>query len=94
MPEETVTIELDGKFTGWTAEMDADPDWGTAQAFAKGTVDGITEGIVRTLKSWTFKDREGKGVPANAEGIKRVPRRAIIALTNAYMDAYKSLPNS
>ena len=92
--EETITIRLSGRWEGWTAEMDADPDWGTTWGMQSGTYFGVTGSILRNCRSWTFRDKTGAIAPLTEEGIKTVSRRAILALAEKYSEEYQALPKN
>lgn len=91
--EETVVVKLEAPFAGWEATMVADPEWGYLECLDSGDARVMTAGMAKCLRGWNWRDREGKALPATAEGISRAPRRAVVQLLNKYGDLYRALPN-
>lgn len=93
MPEETVTVNLEKPFAGIEVVLTADPEWRFIESLDSSDARYITFGLAGCIKSWNFKDREGKDLPATAEGIRQLPRRAVLQIINKYGDLYRALPN-
>lgn len=93
----TIRVELEGRYAGWWADCDDDPDWaflddvsGALQSGAFGQV-GLT--ILRVVADWNFTDKAGALLPVTEEGLRRVPARAVLELANAYLRRWGQLPN-
>jgi hypothetical protein len=90
---ETITVTLEGKYAGWRADCDADPDWGTLAALQSGNFDRIGTALLRCVRSWTFQGRDGQPAALTPDGLATVPGRALIQLANDYATAWAQLPN-
>lgn len=95
MPEalDTTTIRLDGRYAGWEAVMDADPSWGSCQGMQSGLYSGVSAAMLENCRSWNFRAKGGDPAALTAEGIKLVPRGAMLALAAKYQEFYQALPN-
>ncbi len=91
--EATITLTLTGQFAGWSAEMDADPEWATLEEFASEDIPRISAELVRVVKTWNFRDRNGEELPVSVKALSKVPMRAIVQLIKLYQDSFKQLPN-
>lgn len=91
--DETITVRLDGRYAGWEAEMDADPDAGVFADFDSGKVDTVYGAMARVLLRWNFRDKAGHEVPPTADGIRRTSFRALAALMQEYGRGFRALPN-
>lgn len=96
-PAETITIELDPPYAGWRAACDADPDWGflddLSGALQGGRLGLIGTALLRCVRSWNFRARDGSPAPLTPEGLRTVSARAIVALATAYAKWWYELPN-
>lgn len=93
----TIRVELEGRYAGWWADCDDDPD-GAFLADLSGFIStgqfGPTfDALLRVVVGWNFQDKAGHVAPTTAEGIRSVPARALIALAKSYMQAWSQLPN-
>lgn len=94
MDTETITVKLDGKYEGWTAEMDADPEVSVMIAFQSGQFVGILGGLASVLRGWNFTNRAGKPAPPTYDGLASLRLSALNALAQAYGEHFGSgLPN-
>lgn len=93
----TIRVELEGRYAGWWADCDDDPDWaflddvsGHLQAGSFGAV-GLA--LLRVVADWNFTDKAGAALPVDEEGLRRVPARAVLELANTYIRRWGQLPN-
>ena len=100
MPEQpaqsaqTVTITLEAPYEGWTATLDADPDWGFFEALDSNSLSTISGAIAEQLRDWTFIARNGDALPATRAGVTRAPAGAIRQLIRLYAAHFRALPNT
>lgn len=93
----TLRVDLNGRYSGWWAECDDDPDGAflaDLSAFVTTGQFGPTwEALLRVVVNWNFTDKQGQPVAVDAEGVRKVPARALLALAKSYMQAWGQLPN-
>jgi hypothetical protein len=93
----TIRVDLEGRYAGWWADCDDDPDW----AFLDDVSGNLTAGqfgavglaLLRVVGGWNFTDKAGEALPVTEEGLRRVPARAVLELANAYIRLWGQLPN-
>lgn len=93
----TIRVELEGRYAGWWADCDDDPDWaflGDLSGFLTTGQFGPTgEALLRVIVRWNFTDKQGREAPVSAEGLRQVSARAVLDLANAYLRRWSQLPN-
>lgn len=93
MERETIKVSLSGRYAGWEAEMDADPDGRVLVELGSGNMERILRLIPQLVLSWNFKAKDGSEAPLSYEGVLTVPARALGALIKEYGQAFSQLPN-
>lgn len=94
---ETFSVELEGRYAGWSAECDADPDWGflsdLSEALPRGQFAQVGPILLRAVVTWNFRQKDGTVAPVTEEGLRHVSGRAILQLANQYIQRWSQLPN-
>jgi hypothetical protein len=93
----TVRIDLEGRYAGWWADCDDDPDGAFLEDLSRVITTGqfgpTWDALLRVVVNWNFTDKAGQPVPVDAEGIRKVSARALLALAKGYMQTWSALPN-
>lgn len=108
MPIKTKRITLEGDFEGWWADIRTNPPVGilldAIVAFQKaqaersneddfsGILPPIYDMLTLTIAKWNFVDEKGKDLPANLDGVKRLPLDLIMLLALKVQEATVGLP--
>lgn len=93
----TLRVELDGRYAGWWADCDDDPDGAFLEDFtrvlATGQFGPTWEALLRVVVAWNFKEKSGAVVPVSVDGMRAAPAKALLELSRLYMEAWRQLPN-
>lgn len=94
MPEmETVVVRLEGRFSGWEAEIDTDPDVATLMDLQSGELEAALGAMARLLVRWNFETKAGTPAAMTYDGLLTVSVKALTELINQYTRAFRELPN-
>ncbi|MHB8409844.1 MAG: hypothetical protein ACYDHY_17455 [Acidiferrobacterales bacterium] len=92
-PREIARLELAEPFAGWWVDIDADTELGALEDLASQDFRRIVAGLSTMIVDWNFVGKDGKPLPCDATGLRRVGRALLAALLAAFA-AFVTLPNS
>ena len=106
MPVKTARLELRGEWKGWWVDirinapvgllLDAMIAFQTAQAETPEDIQKVGpplyDMLELTIHRWNFVDDQGKDLPANREGIKRIGLDLLVLLASEVPGVVVSLP--
>jgi hypothetical protein len=96
MESETLVIELEGRYKGLRAKLQADPDFGFFAAVKTGDPEAIAAELAGVLIQWNLtpqrEHEDGSVDPITAADVKRAKFGAVLSLIRQYDRAFQSLP--
>ena len=92
-PREIARLELPAPFAGWWVDIDTDLELGALADLASGEVERVTAALSTIVTDWNFVGKDGKPLPCDATGLRRVGKSLLAALLAAF-GAFVSVPNS
>jgi hypothetical protein len=92
LPVAYATVQLDGEYEGWWAEVRTNPRYSTIEMLSDPV--RVYEGIAEIVKRWNFVDEEGQEIPATADGCKVMPVDLGLILIQKWNDVRKLPPES
>lgn len=103
MPVKTKRIELEGEYDGWWYEIRTNPPVGplidAIGAFEGANKEKLAEILPAiytllelTIHTWNFVDEKGKDLPANKDGIKKLPIDLLMLTAEKSQEAVLAVP--